>query len=139
MKTFIISLVFAAVTCASFAQEFDSIPPFVRLTSIKVIMKGGEQRTYPCAADFCSLSSVFGRDSVTAILFSYEAKVSRRPEKVRYKTMVKGKDEVWSQPSGKRELLYERLSPGTYTLRVHACNSSALWTPKPFEFQFIIQ
>jgi len=49
------------------------------------------------------------------------------PEKVRFRRILEGLEEEWTEPSGVRSALFSRLPPGRYTFRVIACNNDGVW------------
>ena len=72
------------------------------------------------------------------ILFNYYSVSLTDPEAVKFKVMMKGFDNNWSNPG---ELTYKDypLLPGHYTFRVKASNSYGYWNETPVEYSFIIR
>ena len=61
------------------------------------------------------------------------------PERVRYKYMLEGQDEDWSQVTSKNEITFSNISPGTYVFKVIACNNDEIWDHEPTVFRFTIE
>jgi signal transduction histidine kinase/ligand-binding sensor domain-containing protein len=59
--------------------------------------------------------------------FTYAALSYLVPEKVRFKTWLRGFDRGWSAETGQRQVSYTNLPPGHYTFRVIACNNDGKW------------
>ncbi len=59
--------------------------------------------------------------------FTYTALSFLVPEKVRFKTWLRGFDRNWSAETGQRQVSYTNLPPGRYTFRVIACNNDGKW------------
>jgi signal transduction histidine kinase len=49
------------------------------------------------------------------------------PEKVHFKYKLEGQDPDWREVVNDREVQYSNLAPGTYRIRVIACNNSGVW------------
>jgi signal transduction histidine kinase/ligand-binding sensor domain-containing protein len=50
------------------------------------------------------------------------------PEHVVYRYRLEGLDESWQEAGRRREVVFTRLSPGTYTFSVMASNGDGVWT-----------
>ena len=59
--------------------------------------------------------------------FTFTALSFLVPEKVRFKTWLRGFDRGWSAETGQRQVSYTNLPPGRYTFRVIACNNDGKW------------
>lgn len=59
--------------------------------------------------------------------FTYTALSYLVPEKVRFKTWLRGYDRGWSAESGQRQASYTNLPPGDYVFQVIACNNDGVW------------
>jgi len=59
--------------------------------------------------------------------FTYTALSYLVPEKVRFKTWLRGFDRGWSAETGQRQVSYTNLPPGRYAFRVIACNNDGKW------------
>ncbi len=53
------------------------------------------------------------------------------PESVKYRYMLEGFDQDWSEPESHRVAYYTNIAPGRYTFRVMAANKDGIWTPSP--------
>jgi len=72
------------------------------------------------------------------VLFNYYSVSLVDPDAVKFKVMMKGFEENWSQPTTEIMKNYPLL-PGHYTFRVKASNSYGYWNDDPVEFSFIIK
>ena len=59
--------------------------------------------------------------------FYYTAMSFAAPEKVRFKYKLEGFDKDWVAAGAERVALYTHIPPGTYKLRVIACNNDGVW------------
>ncbi len=59
-------------------------------------------------------------------------------ERVRYRYMLAGLDEKWSQMIGARTVSYAGLPPGQYRFVVSSANAAGLWNMKPAELEIAI-
>jgi len=55
-----------------------------------------------------------------------------------YRYKLEGLDDRWSPAREFNEAVYPSIPPGTYTLKVVACNNDGVWTPQPLTFSFRI-
>ncbi|MEQ9187481.1 MAG: two-component regulator propeller domain-containing protein, partial [Cryomorphaceae bacterium] len=60
------------------------------------------------------------------------------PEKVLYRHVLEGAEEVWSPPQSDRQITYPGLTPGTYTFKVVAIDANGKQS-EPAEFKFSIK
>ncbi|MBI2729340.1 MAG: histidine kinase [Sphingobacteriales bacterium] len=60
------------------------------------------------------------------------------PEMTEYKYIMEGLDKDWTYLKTNRKVYFTNLSPGTYTFKVKAANSSGIWTEKITELQIKI-
>jgi ligand-binding sensor domain-containing protein/signal transduction histidine kinase len=60
------------------------------------------------------------------------------PERVKFRYMLEGFDQGWSEPTYMREADYTNLSPGLYSFRVIASNSDGVWNSQPAIIRFEI-
>jgi signal transduction histidine kinase len=61
------------------------------------------------------------------IVFSYAGLSLSSPERVKYRYMLDGFDQGWSEPTAAREAGYTNLGPGKYRFHVIASNGAGLW------------
>ncbi|HET7107651.1 MAG TPA: two-component regulator propeller domain-containing protein [Candidatus Acidoferrum sp.] len=73
------------------------------------------------------------------LTFNYSAVSLSVPERVRYKYMLEGVDEGWSQPVSEHEVTYNNLGSGAYRFRLMASNSDGLWNNAESAISFEIQ
>ncbi len=60
------------------------------------------------------------------------------PDKVKYKWILEGFDEEWSEPSNRRSVNYTNLPAGTYTFSVLSTNENGIWNKEPASITFKI-
>jgi hypothetical protein len=138
MKLSLIPLLILLALTPVLSQVTDSIPPVIALNRIKVMSVDKGPLMYFCLPDSCKLPAVFKTDSMSSILFYFKGTVKRDPKKVMYKTRLEGRDDVWTEITKEGFVEYKKLSPGSYVLNVHACNSSGVWNYEPFRFKFVV-
>ncbi len=68
--------------------------------------------------------------------FTYTALSYLVPEKVRFKTWLRGFDRGWSTETGQRQVSYTNLPPGRYTFQVIACNNDGKWNEEGASLHF---
>lgn len=61
------------------------------------------------------------------------------PEKVRYKFMLEGFDNDWSEPTEERSATYKKIPNGEYTFKVLARNNDGVWNKTPVTYSFTIK
>lgn len=69
--------------------------------------------------------------------FTYAGLSFLVPERVRYRTMLAGYEDGWTERKD-RTLSYTNLDPGDYVFRVHACNNDGVWSREPATFSFTV-
>ena len=73
------------------------------------------------------------------ITFEYYSVCITNPDAVGYMVMLEGTEKTWRPVTTQTEAYYPSLSPGQYTFRVKASNSSGFWDEDPVSFSFIIR
>jgi ligand-binding sensor domain-containing protein/signal transduction histidine kinase len=71
--------------------------------------------------------------------FTYTALSFLVPEKIRFKTMLRGFDRGWSAETSQRQISYTNLPPGSYTFRVIACNNDGKWNLEGASLSFALR
>lgn len=74
-----------------------------------------------------------------SLVFDYYSICLTNPEVVRYKVMLEGAEPDWSPETNITRATYPSLSPGRYTFKVKAVNSSGVWNSEPETFSFTIK
>ncbi len=59
--------------------------------------------------------------------------------RVQFRYMLDGVDKDWVDPGDRREAVYTRLEPGSYTFRVKAANDAGVWNEKGATLSFTIE
>jgi PAS domain S-box-containing protein len=57
---------------------------------------------------------------------------------VKYKYMLEGRDQDWSEETTNPFVTYQGLTDGSYTFKVIACNQQGIWNKEPATFSFVI-
>ena len=73
------------------------------------------------------------------IVFDYNSICLRNPDAVRYMVMLEGADETWRPHTSQTRAIYPALSPGKYTFKVIARNSTGNWNIDPVTYSFVIR
>ncbi len=74
------------------------------------------------------------------LVFSYVGLHYTIVEKNRYKYMLEGYDNNWSEPIKEIQTPpYRKIPPGKYTFKVVASNCDGIWSPEPASFHFEIK
>jgi ligand-binding sensor domain-containing protein/serine phosphatase RsbU (regulator of sigma subunit) len=73
------------------------------------------------------------------IHFDYVGVSFKHPEKVRYRYMLEGYDDVFSDPTAEATTSYGRISEGTYIFNVTACNEDGYCSELPVQFRIEIK
>ena len=76
--------------------------------------------------------------SESDLVFSFDLLNYINPGKDKFRYMLKGYDETWSQWGTGRKAVYTNLPPGAYTFHVEAGNSRTLADAEPLEVKFTI-
>jgi signal transduction histidine kinase len=58
--------------------------------------------------------------------------------RVRFRYMLEGQDSEWREVVNDRKVQYSNLPPGTYHIRVKACNNSGVWNDEGASLEFVI-
>jgi ligand-binding sensor domain-containing protein/serine phosphatase RsbU (regulator of sigma subunit) len=74
-----------------------------------------------------------------SIIFDYTSISLSDPEAVVYQTMLEGAQKDWQPISKQTTVSYPSLTPGKYTFKVKAKNSSGIWNKEPVTFSFTIK
>ena len=61
------------------------------------------------------------------------------PQKIKFKSMLKGYDSDWVDMGDARSTNYTGLSPGHYTFKMMACNADGVWNEKEASFSFYLK
>ncbi|MBI3896214.1 MAG: hypothetical protein HY313_09820 [Acidobacteria bacterium] len=61
-----------------------------------------------------------------------------KPEKVRFRYMLEGRDRDWQDAGNRRQAFYTDLPPGSYRFRVKASNNSGVWNEAGASWEFSI-
>ncbi|MDP9080405.1 MAG: ATP-binding protein [Bacteroidota bacterium] len=115
----------------------DPNPPVVHLESVVYNNPGANKKSAKEILAFgrASLSLAHDENSIT---FNYIALHYENPSQNIYACKLEGYDKQWVQAGTNRTITYNNLSPGTYTFRVRAANSSGVWNNKGDSFTIII-
>ncbi|MFK8004994.1 MAG: two-component regulator propeller domain-containing protein [Saprospiraceae bacterium] len=88
----------------------------------------------------------FPKDSVmvlahdeNTLTLSYTGISLKNPSKIKYQYQLEGLSNRWSTLTSQREITFNNLNDGTYTLKVKACNNDFIWSTQPATFTFRIR
>jgi signal transduction histidine kinase len=73
------------------------------------------------------------------VTFSYAGISLSAPERVKFRYMLDGFDNGWSEPLATRDAVYGNLSPRSYRFRVIASNANGLWNSQQASIGFEIE
>jgi len=102
--------------------------PIVHITGLKIFDK---------ARDF-SKNPVELRHNENFLTFEFIGLQYNTPDRNRYAYQLIGVDENWVYGGAHRSANYTNLSPGTYTFRVKAANSDAIWNTRGATLTLVI-
>lgn len=71
--------------------------------------------------------------------FAYAGLSYVAPQKVRYRYMLEGFDNHWTEAGARRTAYYTNIPPGRYTFRVQAANNDGLWNDKGTALEFQLE
>lgn len=113
-------------------EQPNGTPPHTYFSSVKLFFS--DSAWHPFADSVSPLgvpmSLVLPYDQ-NHLTFEYIGVDTRHPDQVQYLYQLEGHDKVWSPPTGKTEVVYSNLGPGTYQFKVMAGNSDGFWTSNP--------
>lgn len=118
----------------------DTIPPRTYITAIHIT--GGDSALHQFAKKFdpnglpINLVLNYAHNTVSIDFIGIHLTI---PEKNKYKYILEGYDEEWSEPSSETTVQYKRLPPGKYIFKVLASNCDDIWNEKPITFTFTVK
>jgi signal transduction histidine kinase len=71
--------------------------------------------------------------------FDYAGLSFTAPQKVRYRYMLEGFDQGWTEAGARRTAYYTNIRPGRYTFRVQAANNDGLWNTEGAALTFVLR
>jgi ligand-binding sensor domain-containing protein/signal transduction histidine kinase len=71
--------------------------------------------------------------------FEYAALSYASPSRVRYRYILEGFDQQWTQAGSRRNAYYTNLPPRHYRFRVQAANENGIWNETGAELSFVIR
>jgi signal transduction histidine kinase len=71
--------------------------------------------------------------------FDYAGLSFTAPQKVRYRYMLEGFDQGWTEAGARRTAYYTNIRPGHYTFRVQAANNDGLWNTEGAALTFVLR
>ncbi|WP_185196859.1 two-component regulator propeller domain-containing protein [Pontibacter sp. Tf4] len=126
-----------------YIPELDRInkaAPQLRLTDIRLFMRPTDWQQLGYRIDQASglpvnLRLPHSKDHIT---FYYHGICLSDPARVRYRYMLEGHDQQWSETSEQPYATYANLGPGTYTFKLKARNNDGYWTQQPLTYTFSV-
>ncbi len=121
-------------------EKFNRISPKININSIEVFYNSTGWETYYTTSDSLTglpldLKLPYNQNHLT---FNFSAISFFQPEKIKYSYELEGLGQGWSKKSSISSVTFSSLSPGDYTFRVKAINSTGIWSAEPAEFSFTI-
>ncbi|MCP3930052.1 MAG: hypothetical protein GY705_13240 [Bacteroidetes bacterium] len=89
--------------------------------------------------DFPNDSVLVLAHNENTLTFSYTGISLKNPSKIKYQYQLEGLNSRWSTLTSQREITFNNLNDGTYTLKVKACNNDFIWSTQPGTFTFKIR
>jgi signal transduction histidine kinase/ligand-binding sensor domain-containing protein len=106
---------------------FNKIPPPVHIEQVTA-----DGKTYE-AANGLRLPA-----RIRNLAIDYTALSLVDSARVRFRYMLEGQDSEWREVVNDRKVQYSNLPPGTYHIRVKACNNSGVWNDEGASLEFVI-
>lgn len=98
----------------------NTVPPSVRVTGVQM----DDARLQ------ASSTSIVVPPGIHTVRINYEGVSLTSPDRVVYRYKLDGEDKDWQNGGSRREAVYTRLHPGTYTFYVMAANASGIWSSR---------
>ncbi|MBC5774120.1 hypothetical protein H8S95_08605 [Pontibacter sp. KCTC 32443] len=126
-----------------YIPELDRInkaTPELLLTDIKLFMRPTNWKQFGFTIDSSSglpvnLKLPHNKNHIT---FDFQGICLSAPSEVKYKYMLTGHDQQWSEATNQSFASYANLAPGTYTFKLKAQNNDGYWTSKPLTYSFMV-
>lgn len=121
-------------------DRINKAAPELYLTDIKLFMRPTKWQELGYKTDSetglpVNLRLPYDRNHLT---FDFHGICLSAPSQVKYRYMLTGQDQQWSDMSGQPFATYANLEPGTYTFKLKARNNDGYWTPQPLTYTFTI-
>jgi ligand-binding sensor domain-containing protein/serine phosphatase RsbU (regulator of sigma subunit) len=122
------------------ADKPNSVPPIVRITSLKLNSQTTDWQSYSTGIDpWNGLPSELSmRHNQNHFTFEFIGISFRNPKQVNYAWKLDGFDTKWIE-SRSRQAIYSNLPPGNYVFRVKAANSDSVWSNEVQSMPFTIR
>src|SRR5690606_7245130 len=88
------------------------------------------------ALDWRSTGALPGR---TRLAVSYAGLSYLLPERIRYRTRLRGLDDAWVERGTRRNVEFIGLPPGRYTLEIQAAHPGGAWSAEPARWSFEVR
>jgi class 3 adenylate cyclase/ligand-binding sensor domain-containing protein len=126
---------------------FDPLQPLTRSSDLRVYFSRLEienERIWPGPESILSRSISFTKEitlpyTKRSLNLQFFADDLSTPERVEYKYLLKGDDELEEELGGTNQLRFASLAPGTYILEVYARNFNAEWNTNPAVLKIIVE
>ena len=114
--------------------KMNQVEPTIHITELKKI--SGEKILLDGFPKDSILTLAYDENTLT---FSYTGISLKNPSKIRYQYQLEGLRNEWSTITAQREIIFDNLDDGTYTLKVRACNNDFVWSTQKATFTFKIR
>lgn len=115
-------------------MTMNTVEPTINITGLEKIT--GEKITLE---NFSKDSLLELEHNENTLTFRYTGISLKNPSKIKYQYQLEGLSNRWSTLTGQREITFNNLNDGKYTLRVKACNNDFIWSTQPATFTFRIR
>ena len=117
----------------------NTYPPMNHITKVELQGKGTPWETALEGSLFYDTTSFLKiKGKQNRIRISYTGISTRNPEGVRYRYRMVGFNDIWSEKTTERSVVYSNLPPGEYIFRVQAINADGVLSEKPDQLTIII-
>ncbi len=121
-------------------EKYNRISPKININSVEVFYSSTGWEKYYTGNDSATglpknLTLPYNQNHLT---FNFSAISFFQPEKIKYSYELVGLGQGWSKKSNISSVTFSSLSPGDYTFKVKAINSTGIWSTESAEFSFTI-
>jgi signal transduction histidine kinase/ligand-binding sensor domain-containing protein/DNA-binding response OmpR family regulator len=113
--------------------------PDIALTDLKINGKEPNPKDgYMVADNHDQLTSLIVPFTKASFSFRFAAIEFTAQERIRYRYMLQCWDRDWIDAGNQRNVLYTRLDPGSYTLRINCTNPDGKWVSKELTLRIVV-
>lgn len=127
---YIWALTAQGVTKLSYTEKPDPVPPLISIINVQVLGKEDPGASFSKTNKYSFTKNSIG--------FSFAGASFLDEEKIRYRYILEGYSNTWSNPVVTNSISYASLPPGSYVFKVMAANANGVWSIQPATFRFEI-